>query len=165
MSPEQIVFLFFAILTLGGAIAVVTMRNLVHAALCMALCFFSIAGIFALLEASFLAVVSVVVGVGAISILIIFTIMLTRRAGMDVAGTSNQWPQALAIAVAVFGALTLIVTSVPLPNFAPQLTEDSIPVLGFALVDPNQYVLPFEIASVLLLAALIGSIYIIKREQ
>jgi len=165
MPAGQITFLFFALLTLGGAVAVVTMRNLVHAALCMALCFFSIAGIFVLLEAPFFAVISVVIGVGAISILIIFAIMLTRRAGMDTAGTSGHWPLAAAMAIALFGGLTLVLTSVPLPTTAPPLVQDTIPVLGLALVDPNQYILPFEIASVLLLAALIGSIVVTQRKE
>jgi NADH-quinone oxidoreductase subunit J len=165
MSPEQISFLFFAGLTLSGAIAVVTMRNLVHAALCMALCFFSIAGIFILLEAPFFSVLSVLIGVGAISILIIFAIMLTRRAGTETAGTSQRWPLALAIAVALFGGLTLVFSGIPMTATKAPLKEDPLPVLGLALVDPNQYILPFEIASVLLLAALIGSIFITWRNK
>lgn len=157
MSPTQIIFLLFAILTLSGAIVVVTSRNLVHAALCMALCFFGVAGLFVLLEASFLAVVAVLIGVGGISVLIIFAVMLTPGAGVYTAGTTRRWPLAMILAVVIFVALAVMLTSVPWPANPPRVEGDTVKALGVALVDPNQYVLPFEVASVLLLAALIGS--------
>lgn len=160
MSPVQIIFLFFALLTLSGAVVVVTARNLVHAALCMALCFFGIAGLFVLLEAPFLAVVAVLIGVGGISILIIFAVMLTRGAGIYTAGTIRRWPLAMILAVVIFVALVAMLTSVPWPTNPPRVEQDTVKALGVALVDPNQYVLPFEVASVLLLAALIGSIFV-----
>jgi len=97
MSPQQIIFLLFAVLLLVGAVAVVTMCNLVHAALYMAFCFFAVAGLFVLLEAPFLAMVSILIGIGAISILIIFAIMLTRDAGAGMPGTTNRWLLALAL--------------------------------------------------------------------
>lgn len=160
MSPVQIIFLLFALLTLSGGVVVVTVRNLLHAGLCMALCFFGIAGLFVLLEAPFLAVVAVLIGVGAISILIIFVVMLTRGAGVYTTGTVKHWPLAMILAVVIFVALAAMLTSVPWPANLPVVEQDTVKALGVALVDPNQYVLPFEVASVLLLAALIGSIYV-----
>lgn len=160
MSPAQYMFLFFAAVILSGAWIVVTARNLIHAALCMALCFFGVAGLFVLLDAPFLAVVSVVIGAGGISVLIIFAIMLTRGAGLGDAPLTNRWPLALAISLVFFGLLTAMIISVPLPNTALPINQDSVALLGNALVDPNQYLLPFEVASVLLLAALIGAVYV-----
>lgn len=160
MSPVQIIFLLFALLTLSGGVVVVTVRNLIHAGLCMALCFFGIASLFVLLEAPFLAVVAVLIGVGAISILIIFVVMLTRSAGVYTTGTVKHWPLAMILAVVIFVALAAMLTNLPEPANLPVVEQDTVKALGVALVDPNQYVLPFEVASVLLLAALIGSIYV-----
>ena len=160
MSPAQFMFLFFAAVVLSGAWIVVTARNLIHAALCMALCFFGVAGLFVLLEAPFLAVVSVVIGAGGISVLIIFAIMLTRGAGMGDAPLTNRWPMAVAICLLLFGLLTALLVSVPWPNTVSPITQDTVAALGDALI--NQYLLPFEIASVLLLAALIGAAFVAR---
>lgn len=78
MPAARAVFLFFAAFVLNGAISVVTMRNLVHAALCMALCFFGAGVLFVPLEAPFLAMVSLMLAAGAIAVLIVFAVMLTR---------------------------------------------------------------------------------------
>ena len=165
MSAVQVIFLFFALLTLSGAIVVVTARNLVHAALCMALCFFGIAGLFVLLGASFLAVIAVLIGVGGISVLILFAVVLTRGAGMGMAGTIRRWPLAMILAVVIFVTLSAMLTSVNWPANPPPVEQDTIKALGVALVDPNQYMLPFEVASVLLLAALIGSIFVASQRK
>lgn len=165
MSLAQLTFLFFAALILSGAWIVVTARNLIHAALCMALCFFGVAGLFALLDAPFLVVVAIVIGAGGISVLIIFAIMLTRGAGMGDAPLTNRWPMALAISLLFFGALTAMLVSAPWPNATSPITQDTVAALGIALLDPNQYLLPFEIASVLLLAALIGAAYVASGKK
>lgn len=162
MSPAQIIFLLFALLTLSGAVVVVTARNLVHAALCMALCFFGVAGLFVLLEAPFLGIVAVLIGVGGISILIIFAVMLTRGAGVYTAGVIERWPWAMILVVAIFVSLAAMLTSVPWPANPPRVEQDTVKALGGALVDPNQYVLPFELASVLLLAALVAAPSVIQ---
>lgn len=158
MTSAQFIFLFFAAVILSGAWIVVTARNLIHAALCMALCFFGVAGLFILLEAPFLAVVSILIGAGGISVLIIFAIMLTRGAGMADAPLTNRWPLAVAICLLFFGLLTAMLIRVPWPNTASPITQDTVASLGSALL--NQYLLPFEVASVLLLAALIGAAFI-----
>lgn len=165
MSPIQIIFLFFALLTLSGAVVVVTARNLVHAALCMALCFFGVAGLFVLLEAPFLAVASVLIGVGGISILFLFVVMLTPGVGRYMAGTSRRWPWSMTLTVIIFIGLVTMLTSVRWPTSLAPLPQDTIPSLGVALVDPNQYLLPFELVSVLLVAALIGAIFISRRKE
>lgn len=160
----QLLFLFFAALILLGAWIVVTARNLVHAALCLALCFVGTAGVFALLDAPFLVVVAVVIGAGGISVLVIFAGMLTRGAGMRDAPLTNRWPFALAICLLFFGGLTALVLSVRWPNATAPITQDTVSALGNALLDPNQYLLPFELAGVLLLAALIGAVFVASRK-
>jgi NADH-quinone oxidoreductase subunit J len=160
MSGAQVMFLFFAAIVLSGAWIVVTARNLVHAALCMALCFLGVAGLFALLDAPFLVVVSVVIGAGGISVLIIFAIMLTRGAGMADAPLTNRWPIAVAICLLLFGLLSALLVSVPWPNTVSPITQDTVAALGDALL--NQYLMPFEIASILLLAALIGAAFVAR---
>lgn len=162
MTPMQLLFLFFAALILSGAWIVVTARNLVHAALCLALCFLGTAGIFALLDAPFLVVVSVVIGAGGISVLIIFALMLTRGAGMRDAAFTNRWPLALAISLLFFGALAALLFSIPWRGTLAPISQDTVAALGVALLDPNQYLLPFEVASVLLLAALIGAVLVAR---
>jgi NADH-quinone oxidoreductase subunit J len=165
MTAAHLIFLITAALTLGAAIFVVTARNLVHAALALIATFFGVAIVFVLLQAGFLATVQVVLYIGAIAILIIFAIMLTRRVMQDTGPQTNrQWWLAAIIGAALFGALLLSLRSVPLlqgvTTPAQAIPPDTIERLGFAFVDPNQYLLPFELASVLLLVALVGSIVI-----
>ena len=165
MTADHIIFLVTAALTLGSAIAVVTVRNLVHAALALIVSFFGVAVVFVLLQAGFLAAVQVVLYIGAIAILIIFAIMLTRRVMQDTGPQINrQWWLAAILSVALFAALWMVLRQVPgLQQAVAPASVDSeagLRQLGAALVDPNQYMLPFEVASVLLLVALVGSIVI-----
>jgi len=165
MTADHIIFLLTAALTLGSAIAVVTVRNLVHAALALIVSFFGVAIVFVLLQAGFLAAVQVVLYIGAIAILIIFAIMLTRRVMEDTGPQINQqWWLAALVSVVLFAALMVVLRQVPALQQALAPTtvdaEAGLRQLGAALVDPNQYMLPFEVASVLLLVALVGSIVI-----
>jgi NADH-quinone oxidoreductase subunit J len=164
MTAMQIVFILTAAVSLGAAIMVVTTRNLVHAALYLILTLFGVAVMFVLLNAGFFAVVQVVIYIGAISILMIFAIMLTRRVMQDVGPATNPgwWLSAL-LSVMLFGGLTWMLSrwngfNMSLPAMPPGV--DPLEQLGQALVSPQYYVLPFELASVLLLAALIGAIMI-----
>ncbi len=142
---------------------VVATRNIVHAAVWLILALFAVAGLFAVLEAGFLAVVQVVIYVGAIATLIIFAIMLTRRE-MREGGrqTHGWWPLPALLAASLFAGLAWLLNSIPATHVAaPALAgEDNVLLLGQALLAPQQFVLPFEVASVLLLAALIGAIVI-----
>jgi NADH-quinone oxidoreductase subunit J len=165
MTADHVIFLLAAALTLGSAIAVVTVRNLVHAALALIVSLFGVAIVFVLLQAGFLAAVQVILYIGAIAILIIFAIMLTRRVMEDTGPQINQqWWLAALLSVALFAALIVVLRQVPgLQEAVPPTaldTEAGLRQLGAALVDPNQFMLPFEVASVLLLVALIGSIVI-----
>ena len=164
MTPVQIIFIIVAAATLGAALMVVTTRNLVHAALYLVVALFGVAVFYVLLNAGFLAVAQVVIYIGAIAILMIFAIMLTRRVVTDAGPQlSPNWSWALAITAVLFAGLVWILSSWSgFASTAPQLGSASDPLmqLGQALVSPNAYILPFEVASVLLLAALIGAIMI-----
>lgn len=164
MTGEQIVFLLVALFTLGSGFMVVTTRNLVHAALWLVSTLFGVAVTYALLNAAFLAVVQVVVYIGAIAILFIFAVMLTRKDLRDQGPQMNPgwWVGAL-IAVMVFAGLLLVLQGWSgLSQTAADYPEgfDAISALGDALISPNAFVLPFEVASVLLVAALIGAVYV-----
>ena len=164
MTGAQIVFILVALFTLGSGFMVVTTRNLVHAALWLVSTLFGVAVIYALLNAAFLAVVQVVVYIGAIAILFIFAVMLTRKDMRDQGPQMNpNWWVGALIAVLVFvGLFFLLQGWSGLSKTAADIPAgfDSISVLGNALVSPDAYVLPFEVASVLLVAALVGAVYV-----
>jgi len=166
MSVEQGVFIVLGAITLLGGWIVVNDRNLYRAALGMILSFFGVAGFYALLNVGFLAVVQILIYVGAIAILILFAIMLTGRVMDRKALPRNaQWVVAGLVALALFGMFSYIllfqaegqwaVTSASPP-------QEAVAKLGEALV--TTYALPFEVASVLLLVALVGAV-VIAREK
>ena len=165
MTVMQLVFLLTGLVTVVAAVLVVTSPKLIHAALWLILALIGVAITFVLLEAGFLAVVQAAVYVDAIAILIIITVMLTQRvmSGQE-QQTNRNWPWALLAALLLFGGLILLVTQVDAFSIQTEplaaSSEATLEQLGRALVDVDQYVIPFEIASVLLLAALIGSIVI-----
>lgn len=164
MTVIQVIFLITAIVTLGGAVMVVTARNLIHAALWLILTLFGVAVMYGLLSAPFFTVVQVVIYIGAIAILMIFAIMLTRNIQQDSERTVNKgWWLAGILALVLFTALVWMFSTwsgfqTTLPKLPVEV--DYIQALGTALVSPNAYVLPFEIASVLLLAALVGAVVV-----
>ncbi|MBN8656319.1 MAG: NADH-quinone oxidoreductase subunit J [Anaerolineae bacterium] len=164
MTAEQIIFLIVALYTLGSALMVVTTRNLVHAALWLVSTLFGVAVVYALLNASFIAVVQVVVYIGAIAILFIFAVMLTRKDMRDSGPQMNKnWWLGALVAVLAFAGLAFLLSGWSgFTKTAAQLPAefDAISLLGEALVSPEAYVLPFEVASVLLLAALVGAVYV-----
>lgn len=165
MTVSQVVFLVLSAITLIGAVGVVTNRNLFYAALFLVLSFVGVAGLYILLEAEFLGMVQILVYVGAIAILIIFAIMLSRRMmSPDVRALNEQWIVALITAIALFAILAFILVQVAWPIAVAKVPADTISDLGIALVDPDQYLLVFEVASVLLLVALVGAV-IIARER
>lgn len=166
MSVLQILFLVVGLITLMAGVMTVASSRLVHAALWLILSLAGVAALFVLLNADFLAVVQVVIYIGAIAILIIFTVMLTRRVMTESGPTHNRtWWLALASAGILLAGLLALIWQVPMfrtlpADLAP--AESSLTDLGTSLVDVNRYLLPFEVASVLLLAALIGAIAVAR---
>jgi NADH-quinone oxidoreductase subunit J len=164
MTADKIFFLLCAALIVASAVMVVTARKLIHAALWLVVALFGVAVLYVLLEAGFLAVVQVVVYIGAIAILFIFAVMMTRREVLDHGPqTRSNWWMAALLAVLVLVGLIFLITGQPEVNrmaAAIPAGVDTLRNLGTALVSPDAYVLPFEVASVLLLAALVGAVYI-----
>lgn len=164
MTVSQIVFLAVAAVILGSGLMVVTTRDLIHAALWLIVTLFGVAVLYALLNASFLAVAQVVIYIGAIAILFIFAVMLTRKELRDRGPQLNAgWWLSAGVAIIAFLGLVWMVQSwsgfARLPGGMPA-GFDGVAQLGNALVSPDAFVLPFEVASVLLLAALIGAVYV-----
>ncbi len=160
---QVVMFAVFAVVTLGAALMVVLSQNLLRSALWLILAFFGIAGFFILLEAEFLAVVQVLVYIGAIATLIIFAIMLSRNI-MDKKEPrfNDQYGVVAGFAAILFVALAIVLRRVAWPVVPGQTPGDTIAQLGTAFV--TTYAVPFEVASVLLVVAMIGAI-IIARER
>jgi NADH-quinone oxidoreductase subunit J len=167
MTGLQIAFIVAGVITLSAAVLVVLSRNLVHAALWLILALAGVAVLFVLLEAGFLAIVQVAVYIDAIAILIIVTVMLTYHAmRVDLAQLNRNWMWAALSALILFGGLLILFNQFPNLNSEPVALESGadtiLETLGQSLVDVNQFVIPFEIASILLLAALIGAIFVAR---
>ncbi len=166
MTVEKIIFLVIAAVSLGGAVMVVSARKLIHAALWLILTLFGVALVYGLLDAGFLAAAQVVIYIGAIAILFIFAVMVTRRVMQDTVSPNNQyWWVAVPISVLLFGGLVWMMSlwqgfTTELPRLAPEAKSGMLQQLGRLLVSPDGYVLPFELASILLVAALIGAIWV-----
>ncbi len=159
MNATPIIFLLVAALTLAAAFLVVTVRNLIHAALWLVAALFGVAVIFVLLDAGFMATVQVVLYIGAIAILIVFAVMLTRRVMHDVGPQRNaNWWLGAIVAIGFFVAVSSLVWRIAWSTSPGGEVGDTVLALGRSLVNPDQYVIPFEVASVLLIIALIGSI-------
>lgn len=164
MTAMQIIFLINAAVILGSAVLVVTTRNLIHAALWLIVTLFGVAVLYALLNAGFLAVVQVVIYIGAIAILFIFAVMLTRADLRDRTPQLNRgWWLNVILAILTFAGLVWLSQSwAGFTKTAADIPSgfDAVGQLGNALVSPTAYLLPFEVASVLLLAALVGAVYV-----
>jgi NADH-quinone oxidoreductase subunit J len=164
MTGEQIVFLVVALFTLAAGFMVVTTRNLVHAALWLVATLFGVAVTYGLLNANFLAVVQVVVYIGAIAILFIFAVMLTRKDMRDQGPQMNRnwWVGAILAVLTFVGLFFLLQGWSGMSMLAKDIPFgfDAVKEIGNALTSPDAYVLPFEIASVLLVAALVGAVYV-----
>jgi NADH-quinone oxidoreductase subunit J len=166
MTIEKIIFLGIAVISLGAALMVVTARKLIHSALWLILTLFGIAVLYGLLDAGFLAAAQVVIYIGAIAILFIFAVMLTRGAMSDAGPQNNQyWWVAIPVSALLFGGLAWMLSSwhgftTVLPKLSPEAKTGMLKQLGQMLVSPDGYVLPFELASILLVAALIGAIWV-----
>jgi NADH-quinone oxidoreductase subunit J len=169
MDASQVIFFLSAVLIIASAVMVVTTRNLIHAALWLISTLFGVAVLFILLEAGFLAVIQVVVYIGAIAIMFIFAVMLTRKEMRDKGPQVNSsWPIAALFSALTLGGLVVLLTKWDglgkLPGEIPA-GSDMLTQLGVALTSPEAFVLPFEVASVLLLAALIGSVYVAMNKK
>ena len=164
MTELQVVFIIGAVITLVAGLMVVTIKNLIHAAFYLILTLFGVAVLFVLLNATFLAVIQVVVYIGAIAIMIIMAMMVTRNVTGETVEPFNRNVVGAAL-VAVLSAGVLIWSLSKRPAFsavAPpaETGEAVVRDLGLQLFSGEGYLIPTIVASVLLLAALVAAIRI-----
>ena len=154
-------FVVIAILTLAGALAAATLQKLMHAALSFAVTFVGIAAFFFLLGAEFVGLVQVFVYIGAVAVLIVFTILLTRR---DVEKDRGFNWSGVVVAIAVFGGLIwAIFKTQSLSLVAPEMPALTVKRIGEALM--MNYVWPLQCVGLLLTAALIGALILVMNEE
>ncbi len=163
MSYEEVIFYFVAAVTVLGALGVVLTRNVVHSALFLILALLAVAGVFILLSAEFLAIVQILIYGGAVTILILFVMMLTRVRDMPQAMDGPQRPFA-ALAAGAFLALSVLAAlSSDWPGETEKITVVPFRELGDALF--RSWAAPFEVASLVLLVALIGATVLARSEE
>ena len=159
-------FSILGLLTLAGAAGAMALRNLVHCALCAALSFVGVAMLFLQLGAEFVGLAQILVYVGAIVILVVFAILLTRGAEADPQGgpAARSWLPGVGTAAVVLGCMVAAILGSPglvrEPEAMPQLTVESI---GTTLM--SAFVLPLEVVGLLLTAALIGAVILAWQEK
>jgi len=156
-----ILFVLFGGLTLVGGLGLVVTRNVVHAALFLLLSLSAVAGLYLVLLAEFLALVQVLIYGGAVIIVVLFAIMLTRNSEYPHISDNRQWPLAAITSLAL-----AVIFGVAMWQSAPSATNSNSPVfadLGNSLF--TRWAVPFEIASIVLLVALIGALIIARSDS
>jgi NADH-quinone oxidoreductase subunit J len=159
MSAAALILI--SIVTLAGALAAACLRKLIHAALCLIVAFIGIACFFFLLGAEFVGLVQIFVYVGAVAVLIVFTILLTRRQDEDIAGFN--WSGVL-VALVVFAGLAWTIFKTPATAVtAAAIAPLTVKRIGEALM--TGYVWPLQCVGLLLTAALIGALVLVMEEK
>jgi NADH-quinone oxidoreductase subunit J len=170
MVAQHVFFYAIAAVMVAAALVVVTNRNVVRSALALIVVFAGVAAQFVLLAAEFVATTQVLVYIGAIMVLMLFGIMLTRaRIGRDPDSTNVHWPVGVATAVLLAGVMGYALLdnwggdALPADRRVETVNASNTATVGDAIFD--QYLIPFEVISVLLLAALIGAIVIARKDR
>ena len=164
MTIAELVFFLFAILAIAGALGVVMLPNVVHAALCLIVSLLGVAAFYLLLSSEFLFLVQVLVYGGAVATIILFGLMLTRgRDLMPIANDGAQKPLGLLVGVLLGGAIIGGISGANWPGYNGMVTLVNVPSIGEALF--KRWEAPFEIASVVLLVALIGAVVLSRQEE
>lgn len=160
----DLVFYAFALLTVLSAFYVVFSRNIVHAGFSLLFTLFGVAGLYALLGADFLAVTQVIVYIGGILVLVLFTVMMTRipRAGSGSRGLDRFVPAGI-FALMLFALLYKVITGTTWAALAPETAVGTTARLGAEFL--TRFVFPFEFVSVVLLVAMIGAAILIREPR
>ncbi len=179
MNPELIVFIIFGTVSIIGAIAVISFRHPIYSALSLIVTFFSQAGLFVLLGAHFVAAVQVIVYAGAIMVLFLFVIMLLNLGTLSAKGALTGKLKGVAVILGILLAVEGVyiavraldktkVGSVVAENAEAALEDNPIETYDIGHIGDllfSKYLLPFEVTSLILLAALIGVIVLVKRDK
>ena len=161
----NIVFAIIAAVTIAAAVAAMSLRNLVHCALALALAFAGLAAAYLQLGAQFVGFTQLLVYVGAVAILVVFAILLTRGSeSPQQSVVSAGWLTGVIVTIAVLGVLVYaIAKSSVVQRTAPAQPSATVQQIGVALM--NKFVLPLEVVGLLLTAALIGAVIIAMKEE
>ncbi|WP_047150803.1 NADH-quinone oxidoreductase subunit J [Aneurinibacillus tyrosinisolvens] len=164
MTGQFIAFFVLSLLAIGGAVFMISFTRVVHMVVALAFTFLSIAGLYVLLEAEFVGMTQILVYSGAISILMLFGIMLTRHDASETKERKGPFKYIVFAAIAVFFALVFFgIQSVQWPEEAADYSkQNNVKEIGIQMF--TNYVIPFELVSVLLLVALVGAIILAKKE-
>jgi NADH-quinone oxidoreductase subunit J len=168
----KVLFVVFAALVVAGGLFAITRRNMIHALLAVVFTFINIAAIYLLTQAYFLAVVQIVIYAGAIMVLFLFVLMFLNLRTFEQqrqTHTKQRWGAAI-LAVAVLAEFIFVLAGITFTSAKGGLTPEAIAAQGgqtrvFSDALFNQMLLPFEIASVVLLVAMIGAIILVKKEK
>jgi NADH-quinone oxidoreductase subunit J len=164
ISGEFIAFLLLALIAVTGGVLLLNLTRVVHMVLALVATFISIAGIYVLLSAEFLALVQILIYSGAITIIMLFGIMLTRHD--DSEEKQEGWGKRLVLFLGVAGFAVVVylgIYNLEFPQMAQTLHEQNTEQIGIALY--SKYIIPFELTSIVLLVALIGAIILAKRDE
>jgi NADH-quinone oxidoreductase subunit J len=157
----EIAFWVLAVMTVGSALAVVAVRNMIHAVVALISTFAGVAGLYVTLSADFIAITQILIYIGAISILFIFAIVLTPQSSRTNQESFMRFP-ALALCALVSAVLIYVAIDSDWTSRGAADFPETASVIGQLLLD--KYALPFEIASALLLVAVVGSIVLVSPE-
>ncbi len=164
---STLAFWLLAAMTIAAAGAVVLLKNIVHSALYLVLTFVGVAGIYVLLQAEFLAAVQVLVYAGAVAVLIVFAVMLTRRGDIRASNLFNiNYLAAAVVSLALFMVITMATGRMAWMATPGQAPASNVGAIADAFL--GRFAIPFEIAAVLLLVAIVGAILLArggKEEQ
>ena len=169
MEASELVFYLFALLTVLSAAAVVTLPNVVHAAFSLMVTLFSVAGLYVFLQADFLAATQVIVYVGGILVLILFGVLMTSsKLVMKVNIEVSKWQMfgGIIVSSALFVVLSLLTFETPWNVLSEVVnsSDSTVEQIGIAILQ-KKFLLPFEVASIILLIALIGAVFISRTEE
>jgi len=159
------VFWILAVMMIISAFMVVSLKNIFHCALFLVFCLFSVAGIYIMLHAEFLAAAQVLIYVGAVAILMIFAIMLTSNlASKKIHQVNENALVSFFISLIFFISVCMLMYNTRVWRYAvDSLPENNVMAIGKALM--TEYMLPFEVVSILMLAAMIGAIVLARKER
>ncbi|ASS94779.1 NADH-quinone oxidoreductase subunit J [Peribacillus castrilensis] len=164
LSGELIAFIGLALVAIVGGVLLITLTKVVHMVIALVFTFLGIAGIYMLLSAEFVAIVQILIYSGAITIVMLFGIMLTKHQENDAPAKGGWGNFSLLAAIAGFAvAVYLGIYNLDIPVQPTALHEENTKQIGIELF--SKYVIPFEVMSVLLLVALVGAIVLAKKDD